>query len=298
MKSHRPLGLFGLALLGAGIIAARRPSPTTVETRRIQAHFDSVLSELAGPPGEPRSLSSKQAAHRAALLEELRRYRDRGVFPHNYDFPGEAVPYFVDRKTGTLCAVANLMAFTGHRDVVDRVAAMDNNVLVPTLGGDTAFIAWLDRNGLTIEEAARIQVPYIQPEETSTTERAAMVTVGIAALAGIPTALGTSIWNAWGNSDGHRRLGTTLGIAAGVTTATLGGLAYATGTRDDKPAGAVVFGVGAISAGLAIRALHNRRAADLAGRAQKTVPASASRVTPSISVGADGRVGTALEIRF
>ena len=41
------------------------------------------------------ALTNEQRARRASLLETLRVYRDRGAFPQNYDFPGQAVPYFV-----------------------------------------------------------------------------------------------------------------------------------------------------------------------------------------------------------
>jgi hypothetical protein len=70
-----------------------------------------VLRELPGR--EPAALGSAPRARRRALLDTLRAYRDRGDFPHNYDFPGRAVPYFVDRGTSTLCAVAYLLAASG-----------------------------------------------------------------------------------------------------------------------------------------------------------------------------------------
>ena len=128
------------------------------EVARVRAHFDSVLTELTARDAS--SLTAGQRAHRAALVAELARYRDRGAFPHNYDFPGRLVPYFVDRKTGAMCAVANLLAATGRRDIVDRVAAANNNVWVDDLQSDTAFTHWLDDNGLTLSEAARIQIVY------------------------------------------------------------------------------------------------------------------------------------------
>ncbi|HTE43613.1 MAG TPA: hypothetical protein VK636_00105, partial [Gemmatimonadaceae bacterium] len=121
-----------------------------------QMHFDSVLTELSGR--DIGALTATQRSNRGTLVRELAAYSRRGVFPHNYDFPGRAVPYFVDRKTGTLCAVGNLLAFTGRRDVVDRVARANNNVWVDQLSADTAFAAWLDANGLTLHEAARIQL--------------------------------------------------------------------------------------------------------------------------------------------
>ena len=78
-----------------------------------------------------------------ALIATLDAYRDRGLFPRNYDFPGQLMPYFFDRKTGVLCAVAHLLESTGRRDIVDRVAQMNNDVWVAELAPDSAFGTWL-----------------------------------------------------------------------------------------------------------------------------------------------------------
>ena len=120
-------------------------------------HDDSVIVELSGT--DVSGLTSLQRFKRGARLNELHAYRERGAFPHNHDFAGQLVPYFVDRKTGALCAVANLLNATGRRDVVDRVAAANNHVWVQELAGDSTFRSWLSDNGLSLEEAARIQRP-------------------------------------------------------------------------------------------------------------------------------------------
>jgi len=151
------LGVMTIAISGSSV------STSSAEVQRIQSHFDSVLTELGAR--DVSALTSSQRSERAALVATLRAYRDRGVFPHNYDFPGTAVPYFVDRKTGTLCAVAHLLESTGRRDIVDRVSAMNNNVRVPDLATDTALAGWLEAHGLTLSEAARIQVPYVGPPQ-------------------------------------------------------------------------------------------------------------------------------------
>lgn len=85
-----------------------------MEVSRVRSHFDSVLSEL---------------------VAALRAYRDRGVFPHNYDFPLRETPHFVDRKTGTLCVLTHLLALSGRDDIVRRVVRANNNVWVPQLAG-------------------------------------------------------------------------------------------------------------------------------------------------------------------
>jgi hypothetical protein len=100
-----------------------------------QARLDTILGELR--TRDVAALSLSQRANRARNIETLRRYREIGQFPRNYDF-AQATPYFVDRKTGTLCAVAYLLDASGRHDIVDRVARTNNNVWVDELAGDVA----------------------------------------------------------------------------------------------------------------------------------------------------------------
>src|SRR5665213_783348 len=108
---------------------------TPAEVRWVRAHLDSVLREL--PQHDVRGLTSAQLAKRSSVLATLRSYRDAGEFPRNYDFK-DPTPYFTDRKTGTLCAVAYLLVSTGRRDIVGRVTRANNNARVHELAGDTA----------------------------------------------------------------------------------------------------------------------------------------------------------------
>ena len=189
------------------------------EIARIRAHFDSVLTELR--TNDVSSLTALQRANRQQVMVTLAEYRDRGVFPHNYDFAG-ATPYFIDRKTGTLCAVAHLLESTGRRDIVDRVARTNNNVWVAELEGDSAVATWLERNGLTLAEAARIQVPYVR-DEPMTPAKVARNTVFFAvAPAAAAVAATTTVWNVVANGDGHRRGVSWSGVAAGSVTSTAG----------------------------------------------------------------------------
>jgi hypothetical protein len=215
---------------------------------RIRAHFDSVLSEL--PARDLSSRTAAQRARRAGLLATLRAYRDRGDFPHNYDFPGQLVPYFVDRKTGTLCAVAHLLESTGRRDIVDRVARMNNNVWVSALAGDTALTHWLDDNGLTIAEAARIQVPYAAPAATMPTVVGASLVVG--------TSLVSSLVNGLTNRDGHGTTRSVVGIVAGVASVGLGTAFF--GPLEAPNVGVVATTTGGLSLLIASRGVfrHHR----------------------------------------
>ena len=283
-----------LLVSGPSGAPASRPEPGLVdlaraaEVARIRAHFDSVLAEL--PQRDVSALSPDQRTRRAGLLTTLRAYRDAGEFPHNYDFPGQAVPYFVDRGTAVLCAVAHLMASTGRRDIVERVAAANNNVWVPELAGDTAFTHWLDHQGLTLAEAARIQVPYVMedPAPVSASRRSlnggTALAVGGAAVA--------SLWTARANADGRSRLGNALGLAAGSVAIGMGAANLA-GEGNAPAVGAASVLAGATSAWLSSRGIMRNRQALAAKR-----EAERATVAPLIPVDGKSGAGISVSLKF
>lgn len=267
-----------------------------VEVRRIRAHFDSVLTELRDRDAS--GLSAAQRARRSWISSELARYRDRGVFPHNYDFPGQSIPYFVDRKTGTLCAVANVLAASGRRDIVDRVAAANNNVWVDELAGDTAFARWLDDNGLTLHEAARIQVPYVAPSSNGEIARqASFLTIVPLSVLG-STAM--TVWNITGNADGHHPAVSWTGMISG-------GLGVAAGTllmtkSDDVQmkfgqVGMITMGVGLTSM-LASGAVMRRHGVILAAQRDSTRRAIVTDASIAPIVTPKGAAGLGMSLKF
>jgi len=288
-----------VAATTVAVVSGFRPSTPrnadATEIRRIRIHFDSVLTDLSAR--DVRSLTGSQLARRAAVISTLRAYRNRGVFPHNYDFPGQAVPYFVDRKTGTLCAVAHLLASTGRRDIVDRVSKADNNVLVPQLAGDSAFSAWLSDNGLTLEEAAHIQVPYVQPVSKAEVVRdVAFVLVSPFALTG--SAL-TSISNLRGNSDGHRRWVNAVGIASGLTTIMVGArLATSDMSSDITPIGGALAAIGTTSVALSVRGIHRHRDIVEAQREASRRAIAQATVAPIVTTGSHPSAGVGVSLKF
>jgi len=56
--------------------------------------------------------------------------------------------------------MAHLIERSGGSDLVRRVATTCNNARVRELAGDPELLAWLEREGLTTDEAARIQPAY------------------------------------------------------------------------------------------------------------------------------------------
>jgi hypothetical protein len=65
---------------------------------------------------------------------------------------------------GTRCAIAHLIEAAGEGALVAEIARTRNNAWVREPADDPRVVAWLDANGLTLEEAARIQPSY---EETA-----------------------------------------------------------------------------------------------------------------------------------
>jgi hypothetical protein len=255
-------------------------------------HFDSVLSELR--MRDISTLSSEQAQRRSALVAVLETYRNRGVFPHNRDFPGEAIPYFIDRPTGTLCAVAHLLESTGRRDIVDAVAAMDNNVWVKELAGNREFEGWLDQHGLTLDEAARIQVPYVGDDIVPEPQVSALYSRGTStAVVGATAAV--SLWNAFANRNGQQGIASLAGIAAGVAAAGYGSAVMATGDAS-RGVGAMSLAAGGISTFLATRGFLRQR--HLASEAKKAQLAARTTLTPIVPLDGKSGAGLSVSIRF
>lgn len=127
-----------------------------VETELRRVHYARVERELAAAPTE--GLTDEQRAARTSLIAALRAYRERGDFGRNRLDSDRRLHLFVD-DDGRRCAVAELLHVTGEDGLVSDVARADNLVHVAELADDARFRRWLDRCGLTLEEAARIQAP-------------------------------------------------------------------------------------------------------------------------------------------
>ena len=148
-----------LVVIGGKMLGAESRDGAIVRADevRVRQHLQRVENELRGR--DVSALSAVQRAARARNIEVLHAYLTAAIFPHNHDRPAERLPFFRDEH-GTLCAVGYLMQQSGRGDLVDRIAGADNNVYVRELASDAEVGAWLAANGLTLEEAARIQPSY------------------------------------------------------------------------------------------------------------------------------------------
>jgi hypothetical protein len=280
----------------AVLTGARSTSPSNDPTGdHVRRHLDSVLVELRATNSS--TLRTPQQVRRARLIEELAAYRNRGAFPHNYDFPGQLVPYFRDRKTGALCAVGDLLAATNRLDIVDRVVRADNNVRVAQLAGDTAFRHWLDDNGLTLAEAARIQVVYA----SSVTPEQIVGTVLVAGASPVLSviSLDQMYRNSTSNADGHRTGLANGSLFTGLLN-TAAGVALLHSSAVPRWAGLVTTSIGVANvfvSGASIRQ-HNLGV-------ERERKANESRATvsfaPTIDPGVSGRgpsIGAAVGVQF
>ena len=154
-----------LAITVLGFAAGCDSSPgdratNEVQVARLRAHFAAVDAELRA--ADISHLSPAQREARSAALERLRAYAARGVFPHNH-LRAELTPVFVDEHD-TRCAMAHLIEEADGAELMAAIAQTRNLAYVPELADDATLrpelVAWLDRNGLTAAEAARIQPAY------------------------------------------------------------------------------------------------------------------------------------------
>ena len=236
------------------------------------------------------TLTPSQRAARARHVVALRAYRQRGVFPHNHLVADRRTPVFVDEH-GTRCAMAYLIERSGDRALVARIASTRNLARIRELAGDSELGAWLDRNGLSVAEAARIQPEYPQyppvPLDEGTVgspEVRVATNVGAgAAVAGVGLNLAIA------SSQNARSTRGMLGLALGLLGAGLG----ATGFSEEgslQTLAAIDVGLGLASMGLGIRQLN------AAGGPRRLTAAPA--ITPATWRDEAGTRRVALTMRF
>lgn len=285
------LGLTTAVLFGAGS-SLSGPSPRAAEVTRLQRHFDSVDVELRSR--NVSSLGSAQFTHRAQLIGWLREYRDAATFPTNDRFADPA-PFFRD-KDGVLCAMAYLIDRSGHRDIVNKVAATRNNAYIRELADDPALIEWLDIWGLSVAEAARIQPTYggdgviFPPDDDHIDDADAMAAIGLNSV---------SLASAAINVVKPSYFSGFLGVVVG-TASIIAGANWLDENRGTERVGTVTIAVGAASLGAGIYGLLEARNDDHdRGRYRDRRRRFSMHVTPDLTLQrADPRVGLLVHGKF
>jgi hypothetical protein len=156
------------------VSADRPPAPSVDAVNRLRRRIDAARirehlrrTETALRDADHDHLTPTQRRRRERHLDRLAAYRRRGEFPTNRS-EADRVPLFVG-SDGTPCAVAHLMLETGRADLVESVLAENPTVRIEDLPDDHPVVEWLEANGLTKAEAARIQPAYPEGVQFATT---------------------------------------------------------------------------------------------------------------------------------
>jgi hypothetical protein len=248
-----PVVLLACVALGWQIGGAARFGADSKEAReavRLRAHFAQVERELLAR--DISSLSPRQRAARAEQIRRLRMYAEAGEFPRNDYHPGVRVPYFRDAR-GNLCAMAYLIAASGRGDIVDHIARTRNYAYIPDLVNEPGLSGWLEDNGLTVAEAARIQPEY-DGGGVETSGKHLMFTGITTGLSGLSILLNARSPERLHRYPAHG----VLGIGAGILSLGLGVIPFAVGgdiSSGDRLLGAWNVAVGVTALSLGVRAL-------------------------------------------
>ena len=141
-------------------IVTYNTAPTTAipEDMRIITHLEYVEKLLRS--ADVRHLQQEQLLKREFLLNKLREYRLRGVFPANYDYTGRR-PCFID-KDGNICAVGYLVEVTAGRAAAEAINSKFKYAYIMDIN-DPKLEGWMKENGLSKLECAMIQPTYDHP---------------------------------------------------------------------------------------------------------------------------------------
>jgi hypothetical protein len=127
-----------------------------VEVLRIQEHLRGASAMIERRDSS--ALTPEQLRLRRVNADRLLAYTAAGRFPKNRVAPGR-VPVFRDEE-GTLCAVGALLWASGEHTLVAHIVATRNTATVNALADEPGLAQWLEAQGLTLAEAARIQPSY------------------------------------------------------------------------------------------------------------------------------------------
>lgn len=290
--------LIAVAVIVAAI-GGQPASRAERETARLRAHFAQVDRELTAR--DVAHLTDAQRRARRTHIARLREYAAAGVFPRNTRHPGAYVPYFVD-DSGTRCAMAFLIEQSGAGEYVAQVAARRNHAYIAEMARDAAIgaplVAWLEANGLSLAEAARIQPSYdgggcctVDPPPTEEVATSYKVGSGAAVATSLTTiALNASLFQlGW-----SRRAGGWIGVGVGAAALALGASALDEGD-EYQTLRTANGGVGLLAAALGVYALLSAPANAPAGTAAARAEA---RLTGTPWMAPDGHSGVLLSLRF
>ncbi|HYF29879.1 MAG TPA: hypothetical protein VD993_02060 [Chitinophagaceae bacterium] len=192
------------------------PAENTDERLRIQTHLSYVEYLLRN--ASVSHLTEQQRQNRQQVLELLNEYWTAGIFPSNYDYPGERRPCFIDRN-GNICAVGYLIEMTAGRTVAESINERHQYDYIMDMNEEAA-VAWASEHGLTVEECAMIQPAYGNPGNSTDQPIKSSYGISSGVLGGFNTAV---MINNFANRNPSRgRTVSYVGLASGAAQIILG----------------------------------------------------------------------------
>lgn len=185
------------------------------EKELVKSHLSYALAMLRN--ADVSALSASQLSNRKNRLNELEAYIRAGVFPENFDYPGERKPCFIDRND-RLCAVGHLVTESTGLDAAREINAHFQYALIKEMDPDM-LKKWAEPNGFSLAELALIQPTYVNP----TFGYVGSAYIGSSAiLTGL--AVGSSAISLSRMNKGDMKLVSLFGVLTGVSQSVLGGI--------------------------------------------------------------------------
>lgn len=127
----------------------------TIEDERIRNHLRNT--EITMKTKDCSQLTNELKKAREEKIKMLHEYWMAGNFPTNTKFPQRRLPHIKD-EFGVPCAMAYIIEQSGDKKLVKELEKI-NNVYIKDVN-EGPLIDWINKSGITKEEACQIQPNY------------------------------------------------------------------------------------------------------------------------------------------
>jgi len=127
----------------------------SIEDERIRNHLENTEKLMLAK--DYSHLNDELKNSRKNMIKLLHEYWKAGSFPTNTEFPMKRLPHIKD-VYGVPCAMAYLIEQSGDVELVKELEKT-NNVFIKDVS-DGPLIDWINKSGITKDEACQIQPSY------------------------------------------------------------------------------------------------------------------------------------------
>lgn len=157
-KEYTPLAVINPILGDASWITEHGAAPgaDVSEQERIASHLRYAEQTLRN--ADVQSFTEEQQQRRRRLLDLLKAYHERGIFPRNTKYDEGRRPCFIDDE-GRICAVGYLVEQTLGRAVAEDINSRYQYATIEEMDL-SSLRTWMHDYGVTARELAMIQPTY------------------------------------------------------------------------------------------------------------------------------------------